>query len=155
MNSQSKSIKKTKLDWRKEPPTPNDKLRWNYALAAYLIDSNQAEELPAAGIATVRAIIPFIETEDPRWASIIPHKVTTSGYPIYKDLGDVVRNTLNSSKELRKHLNYVKARMKQQALEDDEAEDEEADGHQTEQDDGNNQIMKENQSGESTPSMKR
>ena len=124
MNKNSKAIKKSKKDWREGSLTPNDKLRMQYALAAYLIDTKQEKKLPPAIIATVREIIPYLVEEDERWETIDPTRVTTAGYPIYKDLSDIIRNTLNSVKELQKHITYVKDRIKKQALEDEEAEEE-------------------------------
>ena len=124
MNKNSKAIKKIKKDWRDGSLTPNDKLRMQYALAEYLIDTKQEKKLPPAVIATVREIIPYLAEEDERWETIDPARVTTAGYPIYKDLSDIIRNTLNSVKELQKHITYVKDRIKKQEIEDEEAEDE-------------------------------
>ena len=124
MNKNSKAIKKIKKDWRDGSLTPNDKLRMQYALAEYLIDTKQEKKLPPAVIATVREIIPYLAEEDERWETIDPTRVTSAGYPIYKDLSDIIRNTLNSVKELQKHIMYVKDRIKKQAIEDEEAEDE-------------------------------
>ena len=127
MHKNSKTIKKTKKDWREGVFTPNDKLRMQYALAAYLIDTKQEKKLPPAVIATVREVIPYLAEEDERWETIDPSRVTVTGYPIYKDLSDIIRNTLNSVKDLQKHITYVKDRMKKETVEDEEDEEYEAD----------------------------
>ena len=117
MNKYSKIIKKVKKDRREGTLTPNDKLRMQYALATYLIETKQEKKLPPAVIATVREVIPYLADEDERWETIDPCQVTTSGFPIYKDLFDIIRNTLNSVKELQKRITYVKDRMKKETLE--------------------------------------
>ena len=136
-NKNSKPIKKEGKDWRTQPPTTRDKLKMNYALASYLIETKQTRTLPAPTVTTVREMLPFLAEEDIRWVGIHAHRFMSTGYPIYKSLCDLVKNTLSSKYELEKHIKAVKERINQDAQEADDAEEELANGHQSEEDEGN------------------
>ena len=54
---------------------------------------------------------------------------------MYVDLSNMVRNTLNSQKQLRQYLTHVRDRMANQDLEDEEPEEEDLEDHQSIQED--------------------
>ena len=100
-------------------------------------------------------VIPYLADEDEKWLNVVAHRVTTTGKTMYTDLCTIIRNTLNSPRELKKHIQYVKSRESKPALDDDEAEEEDAELQQSENHDYRNLVMKEAQSGEETPPMLR
>ena len=135
MSYKNKKIQKSKKDWRDENATPSDKLNMGYALAALLIETKQEHKHPPSGIDTIRQLIPYLAEEDDRWLNILPNRVTISGRKMYVDLSNMVRNTLNSQKQLRQYLTHVRDRMANQDLEDEEPEEEDLEDHQSVQED--------------------
>ena len=154
MTTKNKTIKKDKKPWKDEQPTPGDRILMNNALAAYLIDTGQTEEYPAGGITTVRAMIPYLQKEDPRWKNVIASRVTTTGCAVYNKLCEQVRNTLLSTRDILYYIDVIEERNRQEAADQEESEEEDEEAEQTPDKKQRDGIMEELKSGEATPSLK-
>ena len=146
MATKNKLIKKDKKHWKDEHPTPGDRILMNNALAAYLIKTNQTEEFPPVGITTVRAMIPYLAKEDPRWETVIPARVTTTGCVLYTKLCEQVRNTLMSTRDIHYYIDVIEERNNKEAADHEESEEELDEAEQTPAKDHDNRVMEAKQS---------
>jgi len=99
--------------WKKKQLTDEDKKNIKMAIASYVIATKQVKKFPAYSIEEARKIVPYVEDEDAKWANIDTTKVTaTPKFLAFKNYIDLIRNTLRSENQMKKHIALVEDRKK-------------------------------------------
>ena len=93
-----------------------EKLSMKHALAVYLVETNQTDDLPEACTDTYLRLLPYVAKLEARWGKVNKDNFHPTSFTAHQGYADTIRNTLKSKRELKSHIKDVEDKLRQETV---------------------------------------
>jgi len=119
------------LDWLTRKASPTDLIQCEQALVAYIHQESVDVATLEPTTSLLRALLPFLKSQNDRWGSVSEKKMTTSS-PLVNKFWYQLRKKLSNKEQLKQEVNDYKQKMAE-VEEEDQSEHEKESASESEE----------------------